>query len=83
MRLLVGSPCYVLDYTGQKVKAIIHYVGRVRYLSGVWVGVGLDRPDGDSDGVLKGKRYFTVASNHATFRPAENVIPVLVKYLRK
>lgn len=37
------------------------YVGKIAELApGFWVGVQLDEPMGDSDGTVKGKKYFDV-----------------------
>jgi tubulin-folding cofactor B len=40
----------------------VRFVGKVPELApGFWVGVQLDEPSGDSDGTVKGKKYFEVA----------------------
>lgn len=39
----------------------VRFVGKVPELApGFWVGIQLDEPTGDSDGTVKGKKYFEV-----------------------
>jgi len=43
----------------------VKYVGKVPELApGYWVGVQLDEPTGDSDGSMKGKKYFEVVGGN-------------------
>jgi len=56
-------------------RGTVRYVGLVPELApGYWVGVQLDEPTGDTDGVVKGKKYFEcpVGSKYGLFiRPKE------------
>ena len=54
-------------------RGTVRFVGKVPGLgAGYWVGVELDEPTGDTNGTVKGKKYFEVADKFGMFsRPAE------------
>ena len=57
-QIQAGSRCELI--IGQR-RGEVKYVGKVPELApGYWVGVLLDEPLGDSDGSVKGKKYFEV-----------------------
>ncbi len=57
-QVTVGQRCEL--YIGQR-RGEVKFVGKVPELApGYWVGVLLDEPTGDSDGSVKGKKYFEV-----------------------
>ena len=43
---------------------IVDYIGPVSHAGGQWLGVVLDEPWGDHDGVVEGRRYFACAPGH-------------------
>ena len=46
----------------------VKYVGEVKELApGYWIGVQLDEPTGDSNGTVKGKKYFEVPGGSTKF----------------
>ncbi|KAJ9059921.1 hypothetical protein DSO57_1036440 [Entomophthora muscae] len=51
----------------------IRYVGTLSFVSGTWYGIELDNPDGKSDGLLQGIRYFQTQSMHALFVKKEKL----------
>ena len=44
--------------------AVIKYVGRTGFASGIWIGLELRNPKGKHDGQVGGRRYFTCKPNH-------------------
>ncbi|EGD72410.1 hypothetical protein PTSG_00430 [Salpingoeca rosetta] len=62
--------------TGDRV-GLVRWVGRLDtpYINpNIHVGVHLDDPIGDTDGVLKGKRYFSCPEQHGVFVSKDEVI---------
>ena len=51
----------------------VKYVGKVQGMgAGYWIGVQLDEPSGDSNGTVKGKKFFETMDKCAAFvRPNE------------
>ncbi|KAI9335598.1 hypothetical protein DFJ73DRAFT_798802 [Zopfochytrium polystomum] len=45
--------------------------------SGLWCGIKLDRPLGNHDGVVKGKRYFSCEEHHGLFVRVDRIESVL------
>lgn len=63
--LEIGKRCLLGD--GQR-RGEIMYVGLCAQMGyGFWVGVKLDEPLGDSNGVIKGKKYFECEANFGLF----------------
>lgn len=57
-KIAVGQRCEII--IGQR-RGEVRFVGLVPELApGYWVGIQLDEPTGDSDGKVKGKKYFDV-----------------------
>lgn len=57
-QIQVNHRCEVI--IGQR-RGEVKYVGKVPELApGFWVGVQLDEPTGETDGTIKGKKYFDV-----------------------
>ncbi len=57
-KVTVGQRCELV--IGSR-RGEVKYVGTVPELApGYWIGVQLDEPTGDSDGTVKGKKYFEV-----------------------
>ena len=55
----VGNRCEIV--IGSR-RGEVKYIGTIPELApGYWIGVQLDEPTGDSDGKVKGKKYFEVA----------------------
>eukprot|EP00435_Cladocopium_sp_Y103_P051194 s530_g15.t2 len=54
-RITVGSRCQV--HPGGR-RGEVAFVGSVRGAKGVWIGVGLDEPQGNNDGSKAGEHYF-------------------------
>lgn len=61
---------------GQRVEVKLHnriYRGTVKYKGAIihkpgdWVGVSLEQPVGENDGMLMGRRYFQCTNNHGVF----------------
>ena len=79
MRLIEGIPCEHIDYTGARIRGVVRYVGRLRHATGIWVGISLPTPDGDTDGTHKGRLYLPGPTKmlHSVFRPKESVTAVL------
>ncbi|TMW62929.1 hypothetical protein Poli38472_005547 [Pythium oligandrum] len=55
---------------------VVRYVGEVETLSGEWVGIELDKPEGKHNGELNGKVYFTCPPNHGVFVRKTQVKPL-------
>eukprot|EP00759_Apiculatamorpha_spiralis_P034402 PhF_6_TR35422/c0_g1_i1/m.51591 len=50
-----------------------HFTNKGPEYAGVWLGVALDHPKGNHDGVVDGVRYFWTAKRHGIFVRPENV----------
>lgn len=62
--IATGSRCKLSNGARGEVK----YVGKIMDLGhGFFVGVKLDEPYGDSNGVVKGVKYFEASDKYATF----------------
>ncbi|EDQ91631.1 uncharacterized protein MONBRDRAFT_23731 [Monosiga brevicollis MX1] len=66
--------------TASACSAVVKYVGRLDndvpdY--NLYIGVKLDDPISDTDGLFKGKRYFTCPDNHGHFCPVDDVLQVV------
>ncbi|RXM99359.1 Cytochrome b reductase 1 [Acipenser ruthenus] len=59
----------------RKLKGVVRYIGFLATTNTkeIFVGVELDRPCGESDGEMYGKRYFTCKPNHGTFTPISDI----------
>ncbi|CAL1532989.1 unnamed protein product [Lymnaea stagnalis] len=51
----------------------IRFKGTIATKKGEWVGVALDIPDGDTNGMLFGRRYFQCPPNHGIFVRADRI----------
>ncbi|XP_062614593.1 CAP-Gly domain-containing linker protein 3-like [Saccostrea cucullata] len=60
-------------------RGVVKYKGSVVNRQGDWVGVALERPVGENDGMILGRRYFQCPLNHGTFVRAGNIrfIPMI------
>ncbi|XP_065913285.1 myosin heavy chain, striated muscle-like isoform X2 [Dysidea avara] len=79
-RVIIQIKKSMYDLEPHKVTGIVKYVGRVdsEFVdSRVYVGVKLDEPYGNTDGVMKGKRYFKCPSKHGRFVRITNILSVL------
>lgn len=60
----IGSRCKL----SSGARGEVRYVGKIMDLGhGYFVGVKLDEPYGDSNGIIKGVKYFEAADKYATF----------------
>lgn len=48
-------------------KGTVKYKGAIIHKPGDWVGVSLEQPVGENDGMLMGRRYFQCTINHGIF----------------
>ena len=61
----VGQRCEII--IGSR-RGDVKYVGTVPQLApGYWIGVQLDEPTGDSNGTIKGEKYFSVTGDSTKF----------------
>ena len=58
---------------GHRQCGTLMFKGRVKFASGIWAGVELESPDGRSDGVYDGERYFTCRPDHGVLVPANDM----------
>ncbi|KAK2155666.1 hypothetical protein LSH36_234g03029 [Paralvinella palmiformis] len=61
---------------------VVKYVGLLdneRDPMKIYVGIKLDEPDGDTDGLYKGKRYFRVSGRHGKFIRIERIRSIFDK----
>ncbi|XP_064393563.1 cingulin-like [Halichondria panicea] len=68
------------DFEPQQLTGIVKYVGKIdsEYIDNrIYVGVKLDEAAGDTDGLIKGKRYFTCPQKHGKIVRISNVVAVL------
>ncbi|XP_067946016.1 dynactin subunit 1-like [Watersipora subatra] len=56
-----------LSYRGEVLQAKVRYKGPVHTLDGDWVGLALDKPMGQHNGLYRGRRYFECKGNHGVF----------------
>ncbi|XP_012943490.1 uncharacterized protein LOC101862898 [Aplysia californica] len=54
-------------------KGTVRYKGPVATKKGDWVGIELDRPVGDTTGMLQGRRYFQCRPNYGVFVRADRL----------
>ncbi|KAK1165681.1 hypothetical protein AOXY_G14271 [Acipenser oxyrinchus oxyrinchus] len=59
----------------RKLKGVVRFIGCLATTNTkeIVAGVELDRPCGESDGEIYGKRYFTCKPNHGTFTPISDI----------
>jgi hypothetical protein len=79
-RILVSMKRSEFDLEPQKYAGIVKYVGKIdsEFIDNrVYVGVKLDEPVGDTDGLVKGKRYFTCQAKHGKIVRLSNVVAIL------
>jgi CAP-Gly domain-containing linker protein 3/4 len=58
---------------GHRQCGTLMFKGRVKFASGIWAGIELESPDGRSDGVYDGERYFTCQPDHGVLVPANDM----------
>ncbi|ESO93686.1 hypothetical protein LOTGIDRAFT_228498 [Lottia gigantea] len=51
----------------------LQYFGETHIAPGLWCGVELDEPEGNHDGMVQGRRYFTCEYKHGIFAPLDKV----------
>lgn len=79
-RVLVRMKKSEFDLEPQKLTGIVRYVGKIdsEFVDNrIYVGLKLDEAVGDTDGLIKGKRYFTCPLKHGKVVRITNVIAVL------
>jgi len=52
---------------------VARYVNQTRFAPGTWIGVELDKPEGEHDGTVVGVRYFSCAHGYGTFVKKSNI----------
>lgn len=80
VRVLIKMKQSEFDLEPQTLTGIVKYVGKIdsEFIDNrIYVGVKLDEPVGDTDGVVKTKRYFTCPPKHGKVVRITNVIAVL------
>ena len=68
------------DLEPQKLTGIIKYIGKIdsEFVDNqIYVGLKLDEPVGDTDGVVKGKRYFTCPPKHGKVVKISHIVAIL------
>lgn len=80
---LVGDRVIVARRQGQQQIGTVAYVGFPEFsmnrgprFDGEWIGVVLDIPDGNHDGIVDGVRYFYAEANQGVFVRRDNLIGV-------
>eukprot|EP01059_Diplonema_ambulator_P002569 TRINITY_DN1218_c0_g1_i1.p1 TRINITY_DN1218_c0_g1~~TRINITY_DN1218_c0_g1_i1.p1 ORF type:complete len:795 (+),score=253.94 TRINITY_DN1218_c0_g1_i1:37-2421(+) len=75
--LTLDDPVFVKRKTGRE-RGVIKYIGFPDFKKGVdydgcWIGVALDSPTGNHDGVVDGVRYFKCKPKHGVFVRADKM----------
>ena len=70
--LAIGQRVEVLQHD-QIVFGTVLYKGQVVGRPGLWIGVDLATPDGDTDGSIKGRVYFRAPMNFGIFTTIDYV----------
>ena len=71
-----GDRCAIRRPDGSRLTGMVQFVGEIGPLGkGVWVGVQLDEPKGDSNGLIHGRRIFDCPPNHGAFYLRAEVEP--------
>lgn len=68
------------DLDPQQLTGVVKYIGKIdsEFIDNqVYVGLKLDEPVGDTDGLVKGKRYFTCPPKHGKIVKMSNIIALL------
>lgn len=79
-RILIQVKKSMYDLEPQKLTGVVKYIGKIdsEYIDNrIYVGVKLDEPVGNNDGLYKGKRYFTCPPNHGRMVRITSVIAVM------
>ncbi|KAJ5068922.1 dynactin subunit 1 [Anaeramoeba ignava] len=74
----IGKPCLTKD--GKRGK--IQFIGTLQGDTQKSVGIELEKPEGNNDGSLNGKRYFTCKPSYGIFVPIKEVT-ITKKYQKK
>ncbi|KAJ3426629.1 guanine nucleotide exchange factor [Anaeramoeba flamelloides] len=45
----------------------IRYLGKTKFAKGIWIGIELDKPDGNNNGTISSVKYFECENNHGLF----------------
>ncbi|KAJ6233752.1 dynactin 1-related microtubule-binding [Anaeramoeba flamelloides] len=45
----------------------IRYLGKTKFAKGIWIGIELDKPDGNNNGTISGVKYFECENNYGLF----------------
>ncbi|XP_064639158.1 uncharacterized protein LOC135494801 [Lineus longissimus] len=76
--IVVGQRVEV-KYEGKICKGTVRYKGGVGNQPGEWVGVELDSPVGNHNGLYHGRRYFQCPDKHGIFADAINIRFMMLK----
>jgi peptidoglycan hydrolase CwlO-like protein len=79
-RVLVQIKKSKFDLEPQKLTGIVKYIGNVdsEFIDDrIYVGVKLDEPVGNTDGIYKGKKYFDCPANHGRMLRVTSVLAVM------
>uniref|UniRef100_A0A1X7THA7 CAP-Gly domain-containing protein n=1 Tax=Amphimedon queenslandica TaxID=400682 RepID=A0A1X7THA7_AMPQE len=79
-RVLVQVKKSMYDLEPQKLTGVIKYIGKVdkEYVDNrIYVGVKLDEPAGNMNGIYKGKRYFECSAGHGRMLHITNVLAAM------
>ncbi|KAH9512739.1 hypothetical protein Btru_038073 [Bulinus truncatus] len=70
--IFVGQRVEV-KWNGSIYKGTVKFIGPIATKKGDWVGVALDYPAGDSNGMLFGRRYYQCPTNHGIFVRSDRI----------
>lgn len=69
----MGDHVMVTALSGVRHKGTVRFRGEVKFASGLWYGVELDKPEGKNNGAVQGVRYFTCPDKHGVFATASKL----------
>ncbi|XP_062614422.1 centrosome-associated protein 350-like [Saccostrea cucullata] len=71
----IGDYVSVTTSDRNRRKGQLLFKGKVHFAPGIWAGVELEKPDGKTDGMEDGKRYFSCKPGHGIFVPGNDLMP--------
>nr|XP_022322743.1 centrosome-associated protein 350-like [Crassostrea virginica] len=74
----IGDRVSVTTGDRKRRRGQLLFKGKVHFAPGIWAGVELEQPEGKTDGLEDGKRYFSCKVGHGIFVPGNDLMPAPV-----